>query len=262
MSDSLSATLLNTITALAAKFKQLQIECPLSHLLDQFLSTVAARTGAAAVSKPPPLPLGGGGGTPQHLDINSESLESDIKKLAQQALSRERTGTGPLGGTTRTGTAGGTTSLCRALARVLTQDSGVNAGVQGLCLDWLQLVDPGVLADLPNLQADLIFAKGLAATKDNKENSAVWLKRLGRKRGRESRPYLLSLLTHQGSYSVLQSTVATVLDTFKSDLEPTAVLDFLSACIHIPRNRYNIREYYDRANFVLIHWLLLSSSSR
>ena len=44
------------------------------------------------------------------------------------------------------------------------QDSDVNVGVQGLCLDWLQLVDPGVLADLPNLQADLIFAKGLAAT--------------------------------------------------------------------------------------------------
>ncbi len=57
------------------------------------------------------------------------------------------------------------------------QDSDVNVGVQGLCLDWLQLVDPGVLADLPNLQADLIFAKGLAAaTKqlpDHKEKEKV-----------------------------------------------------------------------------------------
>ena len=53
---------------------------------------------------------------------------------------------------------------------------------------------------------------------------------------RACRPYLLSLLTHQGSYSVLQSTVSTVLSVFKPDLEPTAVLDFLTACIHIPRD--------------------------
>ena len=42
-------------------------------------------------------------------------------------------------------------------------------------------------------------------------------------------------LTIQGSYKVLQSTVSTVLSVFKPDLDPTAVLDFLTACIHIPR---------------------------
>ena len=60
------------------------------------------------------------------------------------------------------------------------------------------------------------------------------------------RPYLLSLLTHQASYSVLRSTAASLLSPAAAatagqqpgpseQLCPRAALDFLSACVHIPR---------------------------
>eukprot|EP00088_Acartia_fossae_P042236 TRINITY_DN4429_c0_g1_i1.p1 TRINITY_DN4429_c0_g1~~TRINITY_DN4429_c0_g1_i1.p1 ORF type:complete len:653 (-),score=134.54 TRINITY_DN4429_c0_g1_i1:209-2167(-) len=42
-------------------------------------------------------------------------------------------------------------------------------------------------------------------------------------------------LEHGQHCAHLQSTVSTVLSVFKPDLDPTAVLDFLTACIHIPR---------------------------
>ena len=95
MSASLAATLLTTLTAIAAKFKQKQIDCPLSNLLHQFLASWAAKTGdgdsggstGAAVSKP--VKSSEGGDAAPHLDVSSESLENDIKKLAQLSLTRE-----------------------------------------------------------------------------------------------------------------------------------------------------------------------------
>lgn len=116
-----------------------------------------------------------------------------------------------------------------------TGDMSSGKGEKGLALDWLELLDPGTLAGLPQLQAQLMFAKGLTIKGVKKDGGERKGESGGKKGVRACRPYLLSLLTHQGSYSVLQSTVSTVLSVFKPDLEPTAVLDFLTACIHIPR---------------------------
>ncbi len=99
MSGSLAATLLTTLTTIAAKFKQQQIDCPLSNLLHRFLATWAAKTGdgsggggTAVSSKPVRSSLseeGGGGSGAPRLDVTSESLENDIKQLAQLALTRK-----------------------------------------------------------------------------------------------------------------------------------------------------------------------------
>jgi len=105
----------------------------------------------------------------------------------------------------------------------------------GLLIDWLELLDPSVVSACPELQQELVFGRRA---------------RVGE--GRGSRPYLLSLLTHQASWQVLRSTVASVLASPTSPsisttssvtsatspatvLDPGAVLDFLTACIHIPR---------------------------
>ena len=48
---------------------------------------------------------------------------------------------------------------------LVMQDEGSagGKGEKGLALDWLELLDPGTLAGLPQLQAQLMFAKGLTS---------------------------------------------------------------------------------------------------
>jgi len=98
----------------------------------------------------------------------------------------------------------------------------------GLLVDWLELLDPTVISSCPELQQKLVFGrilrKKFGSSASSSENSS-----------QSSRPYLLSLLTHQASWPVLRSTVNFLLSSYQSELEPSAVLDFLSACIHIPR---------------------------
>ncbi|MBN3285694.1 INT1 protein, partial [Polyodon spathula] len=93
----------------------------------------------------------------------------------------------------------------------------------GLLIDWLELLDPEVISICPDLQQRLLFA---------------W------KKGKESmgaqtptyRPYLLALLTHQSNWTTLHQCISILLSKQRElRLDPSPSLDFLWACIHIPR---------------------------
>ncbi|XP_062999601.1 integrator complex subunit 1 [Elgaria multicarinata webbii] len=93
----------------------------------------------------------------------------------------------------------------------------------GLFIDWLEMLDPEVISSCPDLQQRLLFSW-------NKDKGPA---------GPEPpsfRPYLLALLTHQSSWTTLHHCIKTLLcQNHERRFDPTASLDFLWACIHIPR---------------------------
>ncbi|XP_061848569.1 integrator complex subunit 1 isoform X2 [Colius striatus] len=89
----------------------------------------------------------------------------------------------------------------------------------GLLNDWLEMLDPEVISSCPDLQQKLLFSW-------NKAGSQV----------PSFRPYLLALLTHQSSWTTLHQCIKLLLCRNRDQrFDPTASLDFLWACIHIPR---------------------------
>ncbi|XP_025938874.1 integrator complex subunit 1 isoform X2 [Apteryx mantelli] len=89
----------------------------------------------------------------------------------------------------------------------------------GLLNDWLEMLDPEVISSCPDLQQRLLFSW-------NKAGSQV----------PSFRPYLLALLTHQSSWTTLHQCIRLLLCRNREQrFDPTASLDFLWACIHIPR---------------------------
>ncbi|NXC33659.1 INT1 protein, partial [Campylorhamphus procurvoides] len=89
----------------------------------------------------------------------------------------------------------------------------------GLLNDWLEMLDPEVISSCPDLQQKLLFSW-------NKAGSQV----------PSFRPYLLALLTHQSSWTTLHQCIRLLLGRNREQrFDPTASLDFLWACIHIPR---------------------------
>ncbi|XP_064630438.1 integrator complex subunit 1-like isoform X2 [Lineus longissimus] len=98
----------------------------------------------------------------------------------------------------------------------------MSASAAGLFIDWLELLDPEIIEACPSIVQTLVFAK--QETKDAKNQTS-------------HQPYLLALLTHQSSWSSLHSCVRSLLktDADKGWYESSAVLDFLWACIHIPK---------------------------
>ena len=74
---------------------------------------------------------------------------------------------------------------CQILLGLLLEDEARGEGqVPGILQDWLDLLDPTVLSSHPTLQTQLVFAKEGEGRREGK-------------RTKSSRPYLLSLLTHQ-----------------------------------------------------------------
>ncbi|XP_041085544.1 integrator complex subunit 1-like isoform X1 [Polyodon spathula] len=93
----------------------------------------------------------------------------------------------------------------------------------GLLIDWLELLDPEVLSVCPDLQQRLLFA---------------WNKGKGNMGAQTPsyRPYLLALLTHQSNWTTLHQCISILLSKQRElRLDPSFSLDFLWACIHIPR---------------------------
>ncbi|XP_039629898.1 integrator complex subunit 1 [Polypterus senegalus] len=89
----------------------------------------------------------------------------------------------------------------------------------GLFVDWLELLDPEVASLCPEMQLRLLFA---------------WSK--GKGNMPSYRPYLLALLTHQSNWSTLHQCIRILLSKQRElRLDPSSSLDFLWACIHIPR---------------------------
>uniref|UniRef100_A0A803VK15 Integrator complex subunit 1 n=1 Tax=Ficedula albicollis TaxID=59894 RepID=A0A803VK15_FICAL len=98
----------------------------------------------------------------------------------------------------------------------ITSDTGP---ASGLLNDWLEMLDPEVISSCPDLQQKLLFSW-------NKAGSQV----------PSFRPYLLALLTHQSSWTTLHQCIRLLLGRNREQrFDPTASLDFLWACIHIPR---------------------------
>jgi len=151
------------------------------------------------------------------LSLKGPNLEEDIKKMAFESLKR-----------------GDTTELVSKLSSLLLKEretysaSSQAMSQAGLLVDWLELLDPTVISTCPELQQQLVFGRIIRKTAGTNIGTV-------QEPAQSSRPYLLSLLTHQASWTVLSSTVSSLLTSYQPELEPSAVLDFLAACIHIPR---------------------------
>ncbi|XP_028909970.1 integrator complex subunit 1 isoform X1 [Ornithorhynchus anatinus] len=93
----------------------------------------------------------------------------------------------------------------------------------GLLVDWLETLDPEVISCCPDLQLRLLFS---------------WNKVKGQSYSQmpSFRPYLLALLTHQSNWTTLHQCIHSLLGKNREQrFDPSASLDFLWACIHIPR---------------------------
>ncbi|XP_077172247.1 integrator complex subunit 1 [Paroedura picta] len=93
----------------------------------------------------------------------------------------------------------------------------------GLFIDWLEMLDPEVVSSCPDLQQRLLFS---------------WNKEKGSSESEPPsfRPYLLALLTHQSNWTTLHRCIEILLSKHREQrFDPAASLDFLWACIHIPR---------------------------
>uniref|UniRef100_A0A8C4NC36 Integrator complex subunit 1 n=1 Tax=Eptatretus burgeri TaxID=7764 RepID=A0A8C4NC36_EPTBU len=90
----------------------------------------------------------------------------------------------------------------------------------GLLIDWLELLDPEMMSSCPDVQMKLLFMNSTGAAST----------------GLTFRPYLLSLLTHQSAWRTIHCTINTLLGfAGQDDVDASAVLDFISACVHVPR---------------------------
>ncbi|XP_078691976.1 integrator complex subunit 1-like [Branchiostoma floridae x Branchiostoma belcheri] len=116
-----------------------------------------------------------------------------------------------------------TPSHTQLLARMLMEQRGVSAAggrvpspVSGLLVDWLETSDTEIVATCPERQLHLLFSRDGG--------------------GSATQPYLLALLTHQTNYSTLHRCTDFLLQGQDRDrINSTAALDFLWACIHIPK---------------------------
>ncbi|XP_059835761.1 integrator complex subunit 1 [Hypanus sabinus] len=93
----------------------------------------------------------------------------------------------------------------------------------GLLIDWFELLDPEVISCCPEQQQKLLFA-------DHKTTDQQGSQLLS------FRPYLLAVLIHQSNWTTLHQCISTLLSNQEGlRLDPTATLDFLWACVDIPR---------------------------
>ncbi|XP_035145703.3 integrator complex subunit 1 isoform X2 [Callithrix jacchus] len=91
----------------------------------------------------------------------------------------------------------------------------------GLLVDWLEMLDPEVVSSCPDLQHRLLFSQR---------------KGKGQAQVLSFRPYLLALFTHQSSWPTLHQCIRVLLGKSREQrFDPSASLDFLWACIHVPR---------------------------
>ncbi|XP_064449505.1 integrator complex subunit 1 isoform X4 [Mirounga angustirostris] len=93
----------------------------------------------------------------------------------------------------------------------------------GLLVDWLEMLDPEVVSSCPDLQQRLLFSRSKGKGHPGPQVPSF-------------RPYLLALLTHQSNWSTLHQCIRILLGKNREQrFDPSASLDFLWACIHVPR---------------------------
>ncbi|XP_064459431.1 integrator complex subunit 1-like [Ornithodoros turicata] len=86
-------------------------------------------------------------------------------------------------------------------------------------VDWLEHLEPECISSSPELQYQLLFQN---STKNPLLRTTF-------------RPYLLALLIHRAHWNTLHNVIDEVLSSSKKQYDPTAVLDFLQACMFIPK---------------------------
>ena len=193
--SSLTESLLSLSKKLERQLSDSKACSPLVALLANFIKKIEPVVEEAATRKT--------------LSLKGPNLEEDIKKMAHEALQK-----------------GDTKDLVYKISSLLLQDR--ESGQAGLLVDWLELLEPTIISTCPELQMKLVFGKTVRKMTNKKKGEVGGGKS-------NCKAYLLSLLTHQASYTVLRSTVSSLLSSCQPHLDPGAVLDFLSACIHIPR---------------------------
>ncbi|KAF6280826.1 integrator complex subunit 1 [Rhinolophus ferrumequinum] len=93
----------------------------------------------------------------------------------------------------------------------------------GLLVDWLEMLDPEVVGSCPDLQQRLLFSQSQGKGHSSPQAPSF-------------RPYLLALLTHQSNWSTLHQCIHILLGKNREHrFDPSASLDFLWACVHVPR---------------------------
>ncbi|XP_025095936.1 integrator complex subunit 1-like isoform X2 [Pomacea canaliculata] len=143
---------------------------------------------------------------------DKDRLEPLVKQYMQEAIHQHRTSEG-------------ITVACTMLLSNKKENLAQQASVP-LFTDWLELLDPEIVNFNINLQEQLVFGK------DKKAGPL----QEGSPEKRRSNPYLLALLIHQSQWATVQRCLSRVLRKDKlSDLDPSSVLDFVSACCHIPK---------------------------
>jgi len=115
------------------------------------------------------------------------------------------------------------------------ENSLKSVGNTGLLIDWLQLLDPELLAHMPTLQRKLLFE--IPKSKDTKYNNNQGF----------DQSYLLSLLVECCDWSTIRSTIHWLLSDVPADptetnsdqsaisIDPKTALDFLSVVVQAPK---------------------------
>ncbi|XP_076458972.1 integrator complex subunit 1-like isoform X2 [Babylonia areolata] len=142
-------------------------------------------------------------------DVNR--LEPLVKQLMQESL--------------RQSTASEGISVACSMLKQSTSPGSSSFARESLLTDWLELLDPEIISDNPDLQEELVFGSRSAVCTAGKE-----------KERKRRTPYLLALLTHQSLWSTMRRCLASILRADKlSLLDPTSVLDFVWACRQSPK---------------------------
>lgn len=92
-------------------------------------------------------------------------------------------------------------------------EGGAQSDKIGLLVDWLADIDSELVVANTANQMDLLFSRSL----------------------RQFRFYMLSLLSHQASWTTLHSTLNKILENFNPNYDPSSVLHFVGAFIRNPK---------------------------
>ena len=167
---------------------------------------------------------------------DDKDLEKHLKEVVEKALKKRST-----------------KSLVNAMSRILLEEEHLNApaakssgkkldspqhhvssGVKakaGLFVDWLGKLDPELIQSNPEIQQQLLFSKSILEVSGNGDEDP----QQQQQQQQTCQPYLLTMLTHQASWGSLRATIESVLGSHNPELQPSSVLDFLTACIYIPK---------------------------
>lgn len=115
---------------------------------------------------------------------------------------------------------------------IVKSENAFESNKNGLLIDWLADIDSELILSTKH-SLDVMFNRSLP----------------------QFRFYLLSLLSHQASWSTLHSIVSKLLGTYNPDFDSTSVIHFIAALIHNPKlwqgREKNTSKHY-RIEYVLL----------